>query len=244
MKALINNERAPVTFGAGYIEAPFSEYCNEITSWWGKLQIEFETLSFEAGLKEAMLRLEPLQNPQNRYLITETRSRWTAIFSNSRSGSDVTGAISHLCKVLGCRGVTIQCSPNLTKRIDNKTSIVHYAATSFALDGPDETECLNEIRHVSARKDGGPWKFFQRGEVQPFEQVEPYDNKHIRDRFTPEMLETYCAALGILAFDETFYGPKSFLLHQLTQFPSTSPKWSFQKAQAFLYDKSARISWV
>jgi hypothetical protein len=235
MKALLNNERAPVTFGAGFIEISFSEYCNEFTSWWKRLKIDFETFSFEADLKKAMLRLEPLQMPQDRYLITETRSRWTAIFSNSRLGSDVTSAVSHLCQVLGCHGVTIQCSPSLTKRVANKTSIVSYAATSFTLDGPHKTEWLNQIRHVSARKDGGPWKFFERGEVQPFEQVAQYENKHIRDRFTPDMLESYCAALGILAFDAAFYGPKSFLLHQLTKFPSTSPQLTFQEARAFLY---------
>jgi hypothetical protein len=235
MKALLNNERAPVTFGAGFIETSFSEYCNEFTSLWKRFGTEFETFCFEADLREAMLRLEPLQMPQNRYLVTETRSRWTAIFSNGRLGSDVTSAVYSSCKALGCRGVTIQCSPSLTKRVGNKTAIVSYAATSFTLDGPNETEWLNQIRHVSARKDGGPWKFFQRGEVQPFEQVEHYENKHIRDRFTLEMLESYCAALGILAFDETFYGPKSFLLHQLTKFPATSPKWTFQEAHAFLY---------
>jgi hypothetical protein len=103
------------------------------------------------------------------------------------------------------------------------------------LDGPHKTEWLNEIRHVSARKDGRPWKFFQRGEVQPFEQVEHYENKHIRDRFTLEMLESYCAAVGIRAFDPSFYGPKSFLVHQLTKFPATSPKMTFQEAQAYLY---------
>jgi hypothetical protein len=235
MKALLNNERAPVTFGGGFIEISFSVYCNAFISWWKGLEIDFETFSFDADLKEAMLRLEPLQNPQNRYLITETRSRWTAIFSNSRLGSDVASPVSYLCKVLGCHGVGIQCSPSLTKREGEKTSIVSYAATSFTLDGPHETAWLNQIRHVSARKDGGPWKFFQRGEVQPFEQVEHYENKHIRDRFTPEMLESYCAALGILPFDASFYGPKSFLVHQLTKFPATSPKMTFQEAQAHLY---------
>jgi hypothetical protein len=169
------------------------------------------------------------------YLITETRSHWAAIFSNSRLGSDVASPVSYLCKVLGCHGVGIQCSPSLTKREGEKTSIVSYAATSFTLDGPHETAWLNQIRHVSARKDGGPWKFFQRGEVQPFEQVEHYENKHIRDRFTPEMLESYCAALGITAFDASFYGPKSFLVHQLTKFPATSRKMTFQEAQAHLY---------
>lgn len=186
MKALLNNERAPVTFGGGFIESPFSEYCKAFTSWWKQLELEFETHSFDADLRDALLKLEPLQMPQNRYLITETQSRWTAIFSNSQLGSDVWSVVSYLCKVLSCRGVTIQCSPSLTKREGKRTSILAYAATSFTLDGPYQTAWLNEIRHVSARKDGGPWKFFQRGELQPYEQVERYKSKHIRDRFTPD----------------------------------------------------------
>jgi hypothetical protein len=234
MKALLKNERAPVTFGAGFIQAPFSECCDAHTSWWKQLAIEFETSPFEADLKDAMLRLEPLQNPQNRYLLTETKSNWTAIFSNSRGGSDVASSVYSLCKALGCLGVTIHCSPSLTKRDGKKVSIVHYPATSFTIEGPRETHWLNIIRHVSAMKDGGPWKFSEHGEIQPFEQVDRYKNKHIRDRFTPEMLEKYCAALGILAFDEAFYGRRNFLLHQLTKFPSTSAQWTFQQARAFL----------
>ena len=115
MKALLNNERAPVTFGGGFIETSFSQYCEAFGAWWKKLQIEFETFSFEANLKGAMLRLEPLQTPQNRYLITERPSPWTAIVSNSRLGTGVTSAVSFFCKVLACRGVVVHCSPNLTK---------------------------------------------------------------------------------------------------------------------------------
>jgi hypothetical protein len=45
---------------------------------------------------------------------------------------------------------------------------------------------------------------FIKGEVQAFALVEQYKNKHIPDRLMPEMLESYCAALGIRAFDDTF----------------------------------------
>jgi hypothetical protein len=182
-----------------------------------------------------MLRLEPLQTPQNRYLITERQSPWTAIFSNSRLGTDVTSAVSFLCKVLACRGVVVHCSPNLTKREGNKESVQCYGATSFTLHGPHETDWLNDIRHVSARNDGGKWVFFQRGEVQSFEQLEQYNNKRVQDRFTPDLLESYCTALGIRLFNETFYGQKCFLVHQLTKFPSTSPRMTFHHAQAQLF---------
>jgi hypothetical protein len=33
------------------------------------------------------------------------------------------------------------------------------------------------------------------------------------DRFTPEMLESYCAALGITLFSPDFYGEQSLLQH-------------------------------
>src|SRR2546421_2726989 len=133
MKGLLNNERAPLTFGGGFIEISFSEYCNAFTSWWKGLEIDFESFSFEAVLKEAMLRLEPLQNPQNRYLITETQSNWTVIFSNSRGGSDVTSAVSYLCEVLRVpwSGNTVFSEYNETRGEQDlhwqlRTHIVHY----------------------------------------------------------------------------------------------------------------------
>jgi hypothetical protein len=49
------------------------------------------------------------------------------------------------------------------------------------------------------------------------------------------MLESYCAALGIRPFDETFYGRRSLLVHQLTKFPSTSPRTTFQEVRAAFY---------
>jgi len=49
------------------------------------------------------------------------------------------------------------------------------------------------------------------GPVLPFEQVERYREKRIRDRFTPEMLEAYARALGIDLFNAKFYGPRFVL---------------------------------
>ena len=49
-------------------------------------------------------------------------------------------------------------------------------------------------------------------ETQPFEEPEHYKERRIRDRLTDEMLERYCAALGIRLFDKAFYGPSGFLV--------------------------------
>ena len=45
MKALLNNERAPVTFAGGFIEISFPEYCSAFTSWWKQIDSNFETFS-------------------------------------------------------------------------------------------------------------------------------------------------------------------------------------------------------
>lgn len=74
-------------------------------------------------------------------------------------------------------------------------------ATIFELHGPEGTE-----RAVDATNDGH-WVFGAHGAPQPFERPERYAERRIRDRFTPQMLGAYLAALGIRAFDEGFYMP-------------------------------------
>lgn len=46
-------------------------------------------------------------------------------------------------------------------------------------------------RVVSASNDGGRWVFDQFGEPFPFEKVERYQERRVRDRFTFEMLKEY-----------------------------------------------------
>src|SRR5262249_22196208 len=44
---------------------------------------------------------------------------------------------------------------------------------------------------------------------------EKYKAKRIRDRFTDDLLEEYCLALGIRLFDAEFYGPWGVLIEIL-----------------------------
>jgi hypothetical protein len=62
-------------------------------------------------------------------------------------------------------------------------------------------------RAILAMNDGGPWRFDLVGEPLPFEQVERYSARRIRDRFTIPMLRDYLLALDIRAFDADFYAP-------------------------------------
>jgi hypothetical protein len=86
------------------------------------------------------------------------------------------------------------------------------------LVGSTGTECRLSIyrsghlaRYLHVMDEGGRWSFQQTGEPQPFEDLAAYQRRRIRDRFTPEMLETYCEALGIRPFDEDFYLPSGIV---------------------------------
>jgi hypothetical protein len=73
---------------------------------------------------------------------------------------------------------------------------------------PHQTHWLNCLRVVSASNDGGPWVFQQSGEPFPFEKLERYQARKVRDRFTFDMLKEYLQHLGLSPFDEHFYLPE------------------------------------
>jgi hypothetical protein len=81
----------------------------------------------------------------------------------------------------------------------------------FELLGPAPSTFLNFIRGVTVAYDG-KWMFSAAGPIQPFEEPDAYAARRIRDRFTSEMLERYCLALGIDIFDGAAYGPKAVLV--------------------------------
>lgn len=55
----------------------------------------------------------------------------------------------------------------------------------------------------------------------PFEEIEAYKNKKLKDRLTPEMLQRYANALGIRPYDEDFYGNRAFIVFNSVNTPLT-----------------------
>lgn len=147
--------------------------------------------------------LLPLTEPFLRYIWLRTSGGWTAYLDNSVIGSDTFGPISYLAQSMRCRGLTIGCRASTSKR---------GAAVSFSLYGPEPTAWLNLIRTVSAVQDEGRWEWTATGPVEPFEEVEKYRQRQVRDRLTPDMLARYCAAIGIRPFDESFYMAEGYLV--------------------------------
>jgi len=216
MKALLDNRFAPVTFTWGFVESPFARFSQAFLEWQDQLEEESSTQSkhksFRAPLSESLLALEPLTTPGDRYLLTETRSGWSAIFSNGLRVNDVHSPVSYLPTVLKCSGLNISCVPDRSKTTD-KEEVQIYGAVEFSLYGPNVNDSLNIIRRVSIANDVSGWLFAAEGEVQPYEQIENYGQRKVVERLTPAMLESYCVALGIDLFNSDFYGEQSLAFH-------------------------------
>jgi hypothetical protein len=220
MSSLLDNDFAPVTFRFGFIEAPFPTLCQAFERWQKDLNAKFgtttEVRSIVAPLATALLSLEPLTTPLDRYLLVETRSKWTAIFANGLRVNDVNSPVAYLPLVLKCRGLEVGSAPDLSH--SNRTDAIRkWGQTLFALYGPEKTDLQNEIRSLHASNDVGGWSFYASGEVQSFEEQEPYGKRSIQERFTSEMLERYCGALGIELNHADFYGPQGYAVRTMGQ---------------------------
>jgi hypothetical protein len=234
MKALLGNRFAPITFTWGFIEAPFDQFSRAFVEWQESLG-DTESRAFPAPLSKSLLSLEPLVTPLDRYLLTETRSRWTAIFSNGLRVNDVHSPVAYLPTVLQCRGLEVACVPDRSERAGaRKDGLQIYGAVKFSLYGPINSDWLNRIRYISVTKDVGGWEFAAEGEVQPYEQTANYLKRRICSRFTPEILESYCAALGIELFNPNFYGEQSLLLHKKAK-RSSGPAMSIEEDRSHMY---------
>ena len=239
MKALLDNRFAPVTFTWGFVESPFAQFSEAFMQWQDQLDVKFGTRtehrSFRAPLSESLLALEPLTTPLDRYLLTETSSIWSAIFSNGLRVNDVHSPVSYLPHLLKCRGLEATYVPDRSKNYP-QDAIRGYGAVVFALYGPEQSDRTNRIRRIAVTNDVSGWEFAANGEVQPFEQTENYRKRSIVERFTPHMLESYCAALGIDLFNPAFYGEQCLLEHTTKSAASVrGPTMSIAEARSHLY---------
>lgn len=211
MKALLDNRFAPLTHAWGFLEVPFQQAVDEAVRWTKSIFSKVDILHFELPLADALCSLEPLITPPRKKLLLSTKSNWVAYFDNGINGGDPSSFVGYLSQHLKCRGLAVTCIPHTisSNQRDEKGT---YGAVRFELYAPEKREWLNLERSITAMNDKGEWIFETTGSVQPFEKIERYKAKAVKDRFTAELLEEYCAALGIRLFDEDFYGPTGLLI--------------------------------
>jgi len=230
MKSLLDDRFVPLTHQIGFLEGNFETIVDVYLRWQRSLHGEVSSDVLNAPLAAALQRLEPLTTPWEKELFIATNSRWVAYFNNGLRVSDPESPIGHLATIVPCRGLVVACAPDRS-HVTARDALRIYGAVSFTMLVAHQTDWLNLERAICAMNDGGRWVFLEQGILQAFERPEKYKARRIRDRFSPEMLEEYCAALDIRVFDETFYGGKTLIARRPKQIGPRSPAMSLQEAR-------------
>ncbi|KRC30576.1 hypothetical protein [Acidovorax sp. Root217] len=117
------------------------------------------------------------------------------------------------------------CSPGLTAVMPHVSSgdyfVLEYACKRFGHDGAavrssaaSDAEPINEFvtytgncmqRAVRAMKDSPRWDFYQHGDPLPFESVDAYTARRVRDRLQREAVLRYLEAWGAPVRDAGFW---------------------------------------
>ncbi|WP_040493075.1 hypothetical protein [Ilumatobacter nonamiensis] len=204
MQTLASERWAPTTSSIGFLELPLDEAVDALETWRRSLYPSVTT-SRLVGIENGFARLEPLMGGcRPREMLTSMGPSWTAYFDCGLRGTDAVSTIGHLSSTVRCQGVAVRCVPHTSAHGDRPARL---GAVQFEMFGPVPTDFLNYVRTISVAHTGSRWRFDANGTVQAFEETDRYSSRKIRDRFTSEMLEAYCGALGIQVFDLDAYGP-------------------------------------
>lgn len=207
MDGLLGDSFWPVTVEIGLVNASLDE-CDRVM-WEWRTTLYPEQMSRERldeGFPQVLHRLEPLTaGYYPREMFVSCGSEWTVYFNCARWGTDSQPVVGVVSKRLNVRSVRVVVQDHLQgKRNPHGLS----GSVQFGMTGPEGVGALRGIRSVSAHFESR-WEWEAYGEVQPFEEVERYGERRIRDRLTPAMVERYCQALGIDVFNPAAYGPSA-----------------------------------
>ncbi len=167
-----------------------------------------------------------------RHLFIPTRSAWTAYVDNQWTGTDAASPMSIMARRLSIRSLRVVAVPHTLRKDEGG----RYGAVMLDMYGPEQPgKISNTVRVVEAANDGGRWVFVQSGEPFAFEQVEKYQERRVRDRFTFEMLKDYLRHLGLSPFEEDFYlppGSQAWLIQKSGPFVTGGKAYTLEEARA------------
>ena len=194
--------------------------------------ITVEVLPVAGTLEQAFSSLLPLiGGERRRHLFIPTRSAWTAYVSDAWTGTDAASPMRSMARRLSIRCLRVVAVPHTLRGDQGR-----YGSVMLDVFGPEQPgKILNYLRSIYAANDGGRWVFGHSGEPFPFEQVEQYQARRVRDRFTFEMLKDYLHHLGLSPFEEDFYLPPSscaWLVQKTGPFTTAGREYTLEEARA------------
>lgn len=193
----------PVSSSICFVNAPIEKIAPFWLKWNNDIfcelgwQVKFEEIN--GTLEDKLLALLPLNGRKN--LLTETGDGGVAYFANHPSSPAIECEPGLWCETFKLRQIWIMCD-------DIKPG---DAIGSVQFNYFDYAVTPRKQRIVYAYKDGR-WSFNQHWEPLPFEDLEAYKEKRIRDRLTPEMVERYCQEFGINPYDTDFYKGRAYIM--------------------------------
>ncbi|MBN1205884.1 MAG: hypothetical protein JXB05_13290 [Myxococcaceae bacterium] len=237
MKGLLLEDRwAPVTSEMGFLELGAEQAAQAFATWEREVMmprgITVEVLPVSGTLEQALSRLLPLTSGERRRrLFIPTRSTWTAYVADQWTGTDAASPMSAMARRLGIRCLRVVAVSHTLRGNQGR-----YGGVMLDVFGPEQPEKIsNTVRVVEVANDGGRWVFVQSGEPFPFEQVEQYQARRVRDRFTFDMLKDYLRHLGLAPFEEDFYmppGSRAWLIQKTGPFTTVGREYTLEEARA------------
>jgi len=208
---IYHDQYAPITSEIGFLECDAKTAADAFQEWQLPIQsrrgVHLNRRDITGDMPAAIQALLPLTSVEaRRYLFLPTLSTWTAFLDSGWRGTDVFSTISHLATMVGRRGIRAVSTPH-TIRKTPAGERGRFGATMLEVYSPDSSSCsfLNIQRSIGCINDDGRWRFDANGEPLEFERLECYSSRHIRNRFTPEMLDEYLSHFGIRFFSTNFY---------------------------------------
>ena len=232
MRTLCSERLAPTTSSIGFLELPLEQAAHHLANWRRTLHSSVSLTPLTGDLSTLVPYLEPLTGGSRpRELLIEAGRTWTAYLDCSIRGTDAVSTVGYLSRTVPCQGVAIRSAPHIAA---NGSRPARVGAVQFELFGPLSTEFLNYVRTVSVTFSGSKWQFSATGTEQAFEEISAYRSNRVRDRFTSEMLERYCRAIGIDPFVGESYGPNAVLLESTASAASGGHVMSITDVQGWL----------
>jgi hypothetical protein len=206
----------PTAYAIGFIKGDPEDVSQDIFRWRAKLGWKVKLIRpARQGLAAGVELLQPLNLARSRELVIGTTGgKWSAYLANGIWGADPFPVCSTLAGVYGHESVAVNYIP---RSIDASNGLGYYFPGGLQIHlgvyDPDSSSHRNCRRSLWLNSSRGRSRFDHYGTVLPFEEPSNYDAKRIRDRFNPDILNSYLNKMGIEYFNPEFYAGPNFLIH-------------------------------
>jgi hypothetical protein len=189
---LLGGSARPVGCTVSFIDTSAEDILDALRELRGKAI----RVSSRTDLLGCLSALDPMQAPWTKEAIVDCGD-WTAYVNNGINGGDLTAIAPALAREHGWRCIGAEHMPRYGPG---------HAATQLRIQDPAGPPPLRLLRTITSYAQDGRWTWHDSGDPQPFEDLDRYKARRIRDRLDRALLVRYLESLGIRPDDPSFFG--------------------------------------